>query len=671
MSSEETPGADEEQATEIVQETVAVAIEDQSSDDDLNVEALVQELEAKHKEAAKQEEPKPAEMTPAQKLAARLRQNAENAKRQKKSVTFAAGLVLTADTAPTGTVTGLRVLPSKKQSRELLRADLRRRHGKSVSEEMNEEGNQEMADEEYDEEEEEEDAPEMKGEIAKAAIEELKKENPADEEISEEELERRLYEKVVEMRLSEDMEEIKKIIENFPGVMCVCAHKTEQYVATGGGDGSVRLYTVNGQNLSLMSTNKCHSSPVTAILFVERGLISTSSDGIRFCRVDTNQIYASYETEEPLLTLATIPSEKIVVSGGYDGYVYMFRVADGSLFRKHKLSQSSYPLAIAIDKAGLFVAVAMSDGIVRVLDLFSGDTVFSFNSLSGIITSIWFHENDLLLASYSGAIMRWQTPQMIHTAIAERENKGPAVLNLLLPPSKPETSHDGSSRVPGSLMKGMKPQADWLFKEIADEKLQPVAGKPLAQEGNEEEDEVEQAGFDAPRPSVEGVYETKVDDVVRASFIKRKRELEESRSLGKDKSSSSIVEELTVPSVRQRPSGSVRPKPKPAPKIEPITIEPDEIDPFTINDKTTSGGIVKNSKAEEMRSAAEQLTSCFENAKKLLDTKPSCPEEIAARQTLKDAIDAIKRDLTHNSGVLHHQIKDYAQKILFAIEQLD
>ena len=217
MSSEETPGADEEQATEIVQETVAVAIEDQSSDDDLNVEALVQELEAKHKEAAKQEEPKPAEMTPAQKLAARLRQNAENAKRQKKSVTFAAGLVLTADTAPTGTVTGLRVLPSKKQSRELLRADLRRRHGKSVSEEMNEEGNQEMADEEYDEEEEEEDAPEMKGEIAKAAIEELKKENPADEEISEEELERRLYEKVVEMRLSEDMEEIKKIIRIITG----------------------------------------------------------------------------------------------------------------------------------------------------------------------------------------------------------------------------------------------------------------------------------------------------------------------------------------------------------------------------------------------------------------------------------------------------------------------
>ena len=471
----------------------------------------------------------------------------------------------------------------------------------------------------------------------------------------------------------EKLEEIKKIIENFPGVMCVCAHQTEPYVATGGGDGSVRLYTVNGQNLSLTSTIKCHSSPVTAILFVEKGLISTSSDGIRFCRVDTGQIYASYETEEPLLALATIPSGKMVVSGGYDGYLYMFRVIDGSLFRKHKLGQSSYPLAVAIDKAGLFVAAAMSDGIVRVLDLFSGDTIFSFNSLSGIITSIWFHENDLLLASYSGSIMRWQTPQMIHKAIAEKENKGPEILSLLLPQTKPEPSGDGSSRVQGSLMKGMKPQADWLFKEIGDGDMQPIADKPLAQEGNEEEDEVEQAGFDAPRPSVEGAYETKVDDVVRTSFMKRKREMEESRSIGKDKSSSSIVEELTVPPARQhRTSSSGRPKPKPAPKIEPIPIEPDDIDPFTINDKTASGGIVKYSKADEMRAAAEQLTSSFENAMKMLAAKPTCPEEIAAHGVLQNAVDSIKTELVSKSTtIVRQQLKDYAQKLLFAIEQLE
>lgn len=213
-------GEHESQRNEEVEEkeTTPVDATNENSDDD--VDALVQEITEKYRslEAPPEEEvPKPQELTPAQKLAARLRQNAQNARQQKPTVTFQADLVLSSDRSPERPGPGLRVLPGKVQYRELLKRDLRRRHGQSISEEMNEVGDQEMADEEYEEEEEEEDAPEMKGDIAKATIEELKKENPAETEVSQEELEKRLYEKVVEMRLSEDMEEIKKIIRIITG----------------------------------------------------------------------------------------------------------------------------------------------------------------------------------------------------------------------------------------------------------------------------------------------------------------------------------------------------------------------------------------------------------------------------------------------------------------------
>jgi hypothetical protein len=358
-----------------------------------------------------------------------------------------------------------------------------------------------------------------------------------------------------------------------------------------------------------------------------------------------------------------VPSEKIVVAGGCDNCISLFRTADGSLFRRHKLSQSAYPLAIAIDKGGLFIAAAMSDSQLQLLDLFSGDTLFSVNSHAGVVTALHFHEGDLLLASFSGPVMRFMLPAVIHTAMTERACENQPLLGLVLDGGHEEPATD--ARVRGSLMKGGKPEADWIFREIHGEKLQ--SGKPTAKDdGTEEEDDVDQGGFDGPRPTVAGEYETKVDDIVRMSFMRRKREGEAA------KRGTSVVEEFPVPPREKRP-----PLPEPIREKRPPPDQPREKklplkedgDSFAgPSDKSISVG---ETRADEMMNAAVTLKTAFDNAKRLLAANPSCPEEVAAQGTLREAFNSVRHEMVGNVGECKAEIRGLTEKILLTLQQLD
>jgi WD40 repeat protein len=466
------------------------------------------------------------------------------------------------------------------------------------------------------------------------------------------------------------LENIAQIVESYPGVICIAVHKSEPLVATGGGDGYIRVYTLTGRTLSVTLTKQVHTGPVTSIVFAQSGIVTTSSDGLRFCALPSGKTYATHKSTEPFLALAIVPSEKLVVAGGCDNCISLFRTADGSLFRKHKLSQSAYPLAIAIDKGGLFIATAMSDGQLQLLDLFSGDILFSVNSHAGVVTALHFHEGDLLLTSFSGPVMRFMLPTAVHTAMTERACENQPLLGLVLDSAHEEPATDAIVR--GSLMKGGKPDADWIFREIHGERLQ--SGKPTSRDDAvEEEDEVDQGGFDGPRPTVAGEYETKVDDIVRMSFMRKKREAEAS------KRASSIVEEFSVPAREKRPPPPDPIREKRPPPPDPIREKrpppekklplKEDGDSFAVpSDKSLSVG---ETRADEMMSAAVTLKTAFDNAKRLLAARPSCPEEVAAQGTLREAFNSVRHEMVGNVGECKAEIRGLTEKILLTLQQLD
>jgi WD40 repeat protein len=458
----------------------------------------------------------------------------------------------------------------------------------------------------------------------------------------------------------EALEESKGVFDNSAGVMCLSVHPTESYLGAGGGDGAVRVYSIKGNALSLLLSKPLYSSPVTAVGFSQDRFICTSGSGIRFCKLLSGDVYASHDSEEPMLSLSVIPNKKIVIVGGCDRALTFYRVSDGSVFRRHKLSASAYPVAIAVDKSGLFIAVALSDGLLRLVDLFSGDTIYSFGSHTGLVTSIHFHEGDLILSSFSGCIMRWALPSVIHDAIGERESGSKPLLSMLLAPPKVETAADPSMRVSGSLMTGSKPAADWIFKEIHNEALR--SEKAQAQDGTEEEDEVSQADFDAPRPMVAGEYETKVDDIVRTSFVRKKKEQEEQRALKQP----SVVEELSIPARGRRAA----PAPKPKPATKPKAKESDDTDPFTVQSSDHSIGPVE-SRADEMKNAAQHLVTAYENAKRLLAVPATSPEEIASQKVLRATVDRLTQEVKGNVAKTKAQLTQLAQTLLATVEQLD
>lgn len=182
------------------------------------------EVEKKHKVTiveppiqTENESQKKADDNRAKSLAERLRQKAKIAK-PKKQLSFSYDL-----SEESSDSTGLKIVVSQKQKRQLHREQLLEAHARVIKEDINEAPNQEIQEEEYDVEEEEEEEEKNEklqdNEIAKTVIEELKKEDDEEdkENLSEEELEHRLYERIVEMRLTEDLEEIKKIIRIITG----------------------------------------------------------------------------------------------------------------------------------------------------------------------------------------------------------------------------------------------------------------------------------------------------------------------------------------------------------------------------------------------------------------------------------------------------------------------
>lgn len=156
---------------------------------------------------------------------------ADRLRKQAQDVKFKSPLKLTAD-IDDETDQQLLVVPSPKAKRRLYRDHLLEKHANIILKDLVEDMDAEMQDgDDYGyEEEEEEDMNEKDtknddnvsenksdlNEIEKAVVDEIEK-NADIETLTDEEIQRQIYEQIVQMRLSADLEEIKKIIRIITG----------------------------------------------------------------------------------------------------------------------------------------------------------------------------------------------------------------------------------------------------------------------------------------------------------------------------------------------------------------------------------------------------------------------------------------------------------------------
>ncbi|EAX90052.1 hypothetical protein TVAG_331900 [Trichomonas vaginalis G3] len=420
------------------------------------------------------------------------------------------------------------------------------------------------------------------------------------------------------------LNELQRLIENKAGIFSMAVHPKMPLLATGGADGIIRLYNISTESsftiLSRIEMIPAHSTPIMDISFAGNSVISCSTDGVRFMTKELKK-YATHHPDEPCLTLYPVPNEKFIVAGGCDHSVVILRVSNGTVFRRYKLSMSAYPLHLCVDRSGLFVAVAMSDGSVRILDIMSGDVITVFLSMAGMITGVSFHEDDILISSVSGCIMRWSLPSQIHNAITEKLTKDLPIMDLI----EEETPMPANRRdmvTAGSMLNFSAAPKSHLFKPVED---QPMSnGQPVIGEELDATDGVNAAGFDAPRPSVVGSEESKVDSIVRASFIRQKQSEKEEKQEN--------VETIEVDKLRASIKQNIKRKKS-------------DDDPFIVTDSsptnTSSPTVItahkpqKKPKVEEIQQTIDQLGDVVTHVKELLAYKPQNYEEERAQNELR------------------------------------
>ena len=480
-------------------------------------------------------------------------------------------------------------------------------------------------------------------------------------------------------------EDLKTIVSSNSGVLSLAVHESQGLLATGNEDGSVNLYSIsNDANVNLCGKTRKHSRPVAALCFCGNNLVSVAADSLNLMKLDKsldlNNQTITISTKEPIICVDSLPSGKAIVTGGSDNYLcFWLTNSEMKLFRRYKLSHSAYPVALSVDPTGLFVAVALSDGSVRIVDVFSGDTVLSFNGKAEIVTDITFEDHDLIVTTYSGCIMRWILPNEIHSAMLQRDDSNPNqklfdILNDAPSPGPPRLIEQSHTAISGSLMKS-KGTPEYLFKEIKDALL--PGDKPVVGENNDDDD-VDQAGYDAPRPSVQGEFESHVDDVIRLSYIRRSSAANDDDADDFTKVLRSIQETHSPP----KPSKSIDNF-----KNDNFLNNNNNVSPSFLrfnnsnNSNSTNNNIsnissneppkiVKKSKADEIKQTVKELDQIYKTVKQELEYQPQTGEEIEAKAMLMGKVEEIKKDMLKDSHAIS-QIKINLANILSVLKDLE
>jgi len=161
------------------------------------------------------------------------------------------------------------------------------------------------------------------------------------------------------------------------GMRCMAYSPDGVVVATGGEDGSIKLWNVNSGFCYCTMTS--HKGPITAIKFAKPSVIMSSSlDGtVRAHDLHRYRNFRTYTTPTPVQfsSLAVDPAGEVVVAGTMiDFHIYTWNVTSGTIL--DVLTGHVGPVSeLSFHPKRGTLASASWDGTVKVWDLFSGSNV--------------------------------------------------------------------------------------------------------------------------------------------------------------------------------------------------------------------------------------------------------------------------------------------------------
>lgn len=219
------------------------------------------------------------------------------------------------------------------------------------------------------------------------------------------------------LHLLEDDREIDCITSS-NSITALASH--ESYFASGDNEGTIRLYQLDDdttQQIKAISHRSVFSIPITSLLFTQSSLVASSQLGIKFISFPDLSEITFYETASPILSCSFINKANLIAAACCDRSLQLLDAKTGKLFMRFILSNNYYPVSLDSHPSGLAIAAAMSDETVLVIDTITGDTIYTIHPSIGLITSVAFHENGLIISSFTGCLSRWNFPEAFQNRV--------------------------------------------------------------------------------------------------------------------------------------------------------------------------------------------------------------------------------------------------------------
>ncbi|MBD2038590.1 WD40 repeat domain-containing protein [Leptolyngbya sp. FACHB-321] len=204
-------------------------------------------------------------------------------------------------------------------------------------------------------------------------------------------------------------ETLNKIRTSRPGEP-ISVSPNRQYIASGGRDGILRLWDINGR---LLRSRTGSGSAITSLSFSPDGksLASASIDAtIRIWSVEeTSRVLVVMTGHTNAVTSVSFsPDGKTLASGSYDNTIKLWRAETGALFRTI-VGHTDAVTSVSFSPDGRRIVSSGDDGTIHLWDASTGKLIVTFRGHQGGVTSVSFSPDGRTIISSGddGTIHLW------------------------------------------------------------------------------------------------------------------------------------------------------------------------------------------------------------------------------------------------------------------------